>query len=908
MTIRSSPGLSESADLNLVLDEGNLLASVKTYRAEVGRRLGVLHNEKRDALGVIDCRTAAIDRLLIGLYQLAQKSYAKKNKGDKFRAVLVSQGGYGRRELCLHSDIDLLLLFEGRETGFVQHLNDNLFQILWDAGLEVGHAVRSVRDCRQLMDQDITILTSLIDARFLAGDAALFDEFQKMTRKYFSSKKNREKFLQKKVAENQERQEKYGRSIYLREPNLKEGEGGLRDHHSLYWLARVFDRIAEPKDLVARGYLTGEEFASLWKALCFLWLVRNELHRRTGRRSDQLVVEHQEPIAHCFGYENTEQFLGVENFMQQYYKNASIVRNLTEKAMRHLGRRDPELFLPPRVPLRDSNLRIVDGRLTVITPDLFEREPLYLLKVFDVSRRLGIGIDDVALERIQKSLGGIDDAFRTSEEAGKLFRDMLSRTAGLGKMLGEMNDAGVLGAFLPEFRKLHFRVQHDLYHVYTVDVHSIFAVTELGKLVAGEYAKSHATLTRIMQDMKGPQERALLAFAILYHDIGKGEGRGHVEKGAPIIRAAGARIGFSRAEEETLEFLERSHLIMTHVAFRRDLEEQNLIIQFAKAMQSLEILDMLYVLTFCDVKGVSAEAMTDWKASLLEYLYLKTRAVIQKGDFTKERASTLVPKILEETLSLLEKTEDRDKCREFFGIMSPRYLLATPPATIIRHVRLWERFAENPIVFEWGMIEKEALNEVTLFTWESPALFSRVAGLFAGHNVNIIEAQLNLTNQGHGLQVFKVTDGEGQPIPIEDEDKWRRIERDLRDVLEGRVPVENLVAEKFKPSLFKKKVARVVPAQVDIDNDVSPFYTVIDVYAHDRVGFLYQITSTLWALGLYVDVSKISTKVDQVADTFYVRDIFGHKITSQERLGKIREVVKKVIEEEPTPGWRAGKF
>ncbi len=585
--------------------------------------------------------------------------------------------------------------------------------------------------------------------------------------------------------------------------------------------------------------------------------------------------------------------------MQKYYAQSSTLHTLTEKAIRRIRRPEPALFPPAQILPQDTNCRLVDGKLTIADPELFERDPLYLLKIFEIGRQQGAPFDDLIKERIEKNLWRIDDAIRSDGRSGEIFRGMLKQSLGLGTMFGSMNELGVLGAFLPEFKKLKFRVQHDLYHVYTVDIHSIFAVGELGKLHQGEYASSHPTLHQIVRDI---ERQDLLAFGILYHDIGKGEGKGHVEKGAPIIRDSAGRLGFSSGDQDVLEFLERSHLIMTHVAFRRDLEDRNMIIQFARAMQSLELLNMLYVLTFCDVKAVSPEAMTDWKASLIEYLYLKTREVIQKGAYTKEKAASLIPKVREEVLSLLSRKEDLERCREFFGMMSPRYLLATHPPLIVRHVRLWERFAADPIVFEARSLEKEGLNEVTLFTWEDPALFSRMAGLFAAHNINILEASLNLSAKGHALHLFKVTDHEGRMIT--DTERWERVEKDLRDVCQGRVPIENLVAEKFRPSLFKKKVAQLRPTRIDIDNDISAFYTVIDLYTQDRVGLLYQITSTLSALGLYIDVSKISTKVDQVADTFYVKDIFGHKITSEERLKKIKEILQKVVEEEPGPGWR----
>lgn len=881
------------------LQEDSLLSSVKSYIEDVNQRVLLLHESGEDPVILSLFRSDSMDRLLAALYHLAERIYRRREPVRKIEFLLISQGGYGRRELCLHSDIDILFLYEGEAQNFVKFLNEAILQNLWDAGLEVGFAARTLKECKRLMEEDLTILTSLLDARTLAGDDRLGKKFYEMQGRYFSSQKNRERFIRLKREEIEERQEKYGGSVYLLEPNLKEGEGGLRDYHTLYWLARVAGGVTRPEDLASRGWLTREEFESLWNSLRFLWRVRNEIHRRSGRRSDQLTFDVQEPVARHLGFQDFPESLGVELFMQRYYSEAATVHRLMDKGIRRLLKPPPGLFPVNKVPLPSPDVRWVDGRLTVVDPDLFEKEPLYLLRIFGIAREVGGEIDDFTRERIEKNLDRIDDEFRKSTEACRIFRGLLRRPVGLGPVLIKMNELGVLGAFLPEFKKLHFRVQHDIYHVYTVDMHSLFAVRELGNLLQGDYAATHPTLSQLIKDI---DRMDLLAFAILYHDIGKGEGRGHVSKGAPLIRRAGERLGFSPEEVATLEFLELSHLIMTHLAFRRDLEEQNLIIQFARAVQNMDLLNRLYVLTFCDVKAVSSEAMTDWKSSLLEYLYLKTREVIQKGAFTREKVSTLVPKVREEVFQLLGTEEDRVRGDEFFAIMPPRYLLATPPPVILRHIRLWERFSGDPIVFESRLLEREGLNEVTLLTWENKALFSQMTGLFAAHNVNILEAQLHLSTKGHALQVFKVSDAGGQAIA--DPELWKRIEADLREILQSRLRIENLVAEKFRPSLFKKKVAQIRPARVDIDNDVSAYYTVIDIYAQDRTGLLYQITSTLSSLGLYVDVSKISTKVDQVADTFYVKDIFGQKITPVERLKKIREVLMKVLEEEPTPGWK----
>lgn len=881
----------------------NLLPSVKAYLEEVNREVIRLHDTEPDPYEAIRYRSQAIDKLLISLYQLSEEIYRKENPKKKLKTILVSQGGYGRRELCLHSDIDLILVCEGDSRRFIQIFTQKALQNFWDARLEMGFALRSVKDCKNLMDKDMTVMTSLIDARVLAGDAGLKKKFEGFLKKYFASKSNRERFVQLKLAENKERKERYGGSIYLLEPNLKEGEGGLRDYHSLHWLALIKGGLAKLGDIVSHGYLSPEEWDALRVAVRFLSKVRNELHKQSGRRTDQMTFEYQKPVAAALGFQDTPQFLGVELFMQRYYSQAAMIHSLMEKAARRILRTAPKLFPPAQAVPEDANFRIVEGRLTAVDPKVFEADPLTLLKVFEIAHMRRVPIDDRTRERIEKEVPLIDDSFRDRSAAKRVFRDLLRKPEGLATILFQMNDSGVLGAFLPEFQKLHFRVQHDVYHVYTVDVHSIFAVQELGHLLEGKYARSHPTISQMVRDI---ERLDVLAFAVLYHDIGKGEGKGHVQKGAPLIRQRGERLGFSADDVQAMEFLELSHLIMTHIAFRRDLEEQNLIIQFAKAMGTLDLLNMLYVLTFCDVKAVSSEAMTDWKSSLLEYLYLKTREVIQKGAYTKEKASQLIPKAKAEILNLFSAPEERLKGEEFLAMMPPRYILATHPSVIRKHVRLWEQFLDNPIVFEHALLGKEGLNEVALFTWENQTLFSRVAGLFAAHNLNILDAQLNLSTKGHALQVFKVSDAEGRPIT--DEERWRRVERDLQDVLQGKVRIENLVAEKFKPSLFKKKVAEIRPTRVDIDNDVSAFYTVIDIYAQDRTGLLYQITSTLAALGLYVDVSKISTKVDQVADTFYVKDIFGHKITSQDRLQKIREVLLSVLHEEPTPGWKPMDF
>ncbi len=904
----------------LTLGEESVLPQVKDYLAKVKAYVLSLHDRKVDALQVLNTHSDLMDVLLRELFRRAENGFGKSGYKRKGGCSLVAQGGYGRRELCLASDIDLLILYEGKPDEFVKSLGTEVIQTLWDAGLEVGVATRTVKDCLKFMEEDLTVMTSLFDARLLAGTESLTEDLSHGIQKHFKSEKNRKAFYEKKLRENAERKRKYGGSIFLLEPNLKESEGGLRDYHTLYWVARVeygmknasflapasitppvMSHIAMMQD---SGFLSVGEFIQLMEAVRFLWRSRNQLHRLHGKKFDQLTVESQEAVAKSLGYESGD-FLAVEQFMRDYYEHAAVIRQLTEKVFRRVQKVDATLFSKTRPSvLDDPNLKIIDDQLTVAFQNLFFDQPVYLMKIFEVAHRLNLKIDDKTQDYIEQAVDMIGDALIESQETHALFKKILSQPVGLSRILFSMNDLGVLSAYLPEWKNLRFRVQHNLYHVYTVDVHSIFAVQEWGRIVEGVYEINKPTLHSLGVEVA---RRDLLSFAILYHDIGKGVGKGHVLKGAPLIRQAGERLGYTPEEVDLLEFLELSHLIMTHIGFRRDLEDSNLIVQFAKTMDTVERLNMLYILTHCDVRGTSQEAMTSWKSSLLEHLYSRTRSVLEKGSFDTEKATQVIPKILEQTLPLIggeQKEQKQGRCREFFAMMPPRYLLSTPPATIINHLKLWERFSHDPIVFEVKTLEREGVNEATLFTVETASLFPRMAGLFAAHNLNIVEAQLHLSSHGHALQIFRVTNHEGRPLLVEDGERWERLERDLREVLQGRLSVDGLVAEKFKPSLFKKKVAQKLPTRIDVDNDVSAYYTVIDIYTQDRVGLLYQITSTLASLGLYVDVSKISTKIDQVADTFYVKDIFGHKIVSETRLKKIKDILQQVLETEPSPGWR----
>ncbi|MDO8462223.1 MAG: [protein-PII] uridylyltransferase [Deltaproteobacteria bacterium] len=847
-----------------------------------------LHREKK-VLEFHRFKSDLFDNLLGTLFEKVLKSESGKNSSKK-KMTLLSLGGYGRQELALHSDIDLLFLYEGMTTNELKKNTEPILYPLWDAGLEVGFATRTLTDCRKIIEEDITALTALIDGRFLAGDRSLYDKLSEIFWKRLKSLAAKKEFWKRKGFETQERLAKYGASLYLLEPNLKEGEGGLRDYHNILWVGRVFEKIKGPDELKSKGWIPEEEEKALKKALHFLWNTRNELHRLSGRKNDQLLLDFQEPIAHWWGFSDKEGILPVEQFMQRYYQEAAIVHEWSARLTRRWAEEPTRLLrLFPFEHSRglEEQFKVVHGQLSLADSDLFAKDPMAMLRLFEVAQREDLTIDDYTKDKVRGSALRINDDLRREPEAGNIFKRILKEPKRLGATLLLMNELKVLGQFLPEFEKLRFRVQHDVYHVYTVDIHSIFAVDEFSKL----YTQDESQFPVAVEALKDIQHQDLLAFAILYHDIGKGEGAGHVEKGVPLIRGAARRLGFSAEEIDLLEFLEKSHLIMPHLAFRRDLEDQNMIIQFAKSFPNLEALSMLYLLTFCDVKAVGPKTMTPWKASLLDTVYLKTREVLVKGAFDKEKVSLLADRAKEEVRKLLT-TEEAKEAELFFKTIPTRYLLATKPSEIVRHLALWRQFKkeERPVI---DHRHRGGASELTIFCWNTPQLFSKICGVTASNTLNIVEAQSIVTSLGEALCLFMVSDIEGGPIV--DEHKWGRVLKDLREVIEGSQSIEKMVQERLRPSLLKPKTARIVPTRIEIDNDISAYYTVIDIYAHDRIGLLYQIISTLSHLGLSIDISKISTKVDQVSDSFYVKDLLGQKVTSLERLAKIKEELTKVM-------------
>jgi [protein-PII] uridylyltransferase len=870
------------------------LSGARHFLSQYGENIRGEHKDGADGAWVVRTIAAMMDTLLKKLFQCIT-SDVRYQKGGKDHIALVAIGGYGRGELNPFSDIDIMFLYDGKDGRRAEDVAQKILYFLWDMRLDVGYSVRTVADCVEMAGTDTTVKTALLDTRFLCGNRALFKELQKTVLTQIVTKGS-DGFIQQKIEELESRREKYGSSIYLLEPNIKEGEGGLRDLHAALWIAKVRFKVAEPRELIVKGVLTEDELAGYSSALAYLWRIRNELHYLAGRRNDQLTFGDQLKIAAFLDYKDQDEQLAVEEFLRDYYLHATRVEQfwalMVAKCQHRDSRKRSILGYLGRRSIGDG-FYITGGELSVRDEPPVTDNPDRLMKIFEYAQKHDVELGAQAKSFVRNNLPLINDKFRRNRSVNQSFFSILRARKGVVEILRMMHYLRFLNRFIPEFEHIYCKAQHDLYHIYTVDVHSLFAVEELIRLWAGEHQQQLPVLTRLAGEI---EKRELLILAALLHDMGKGEGGNHSEKGAALVPTIARRMGLSKEDSERLEFLIRYHLLFAHIAQRRDLHDEKMIIQFARQMGSSESLKMLYLLTYADLKAVGPEVWTVWKAMLMEELYEKTFAVLERGDFKYEVRGERLKNIRKKVLELLESECVASQVREELKAMSIRHLLSNSPAALAEHVRILLALNGRNIIFQVSHEEGCSYSNVTICTHDIPGLFSMITGVMAANSMNILGAQIHTSSNGKVLDVLQVTSPQG--FAITEEHRWKRLEDDLLQVVQGRVHIKTLFARRHTATSFGEKVKPRFPTVLEIDNDVSNDYTVIDIYSHDKIGLLYLITSTLTELGLYIGVSKISTKIDQAADVFYVKDIFGHKVIAAERLTEIRERLLTAIDGE----------
>lgn len=867
----------------------------KEYLGRARELLHAQHLAGASGEAIVREWTGVVDHLVRSLFEAARAGYAERYTILDQRVAVIAQGGYGRGELNPSSDIDLLFLYPQRSDAYVETVNEKVLYALWDTGLTVGHALRSVRDCVKLATRDLKVKTALLDTRFLAGDQSLYDEFARTVERELL-KRNASRFFRDKIAESEERHRRYGDSVYLVEPQVKEGEGGLRDLHTAMWLAKVKFVVHDLPELVTKGVLTESEFAEIHTARDTLFRVRNALHFLSGQHQDQLTFEYQERIADDLGFRDDGNLRGVERFMRHYYLQARAVSRFLDHMVARCTERSAPYKLIGMLGGRQirPGVRVAGSELVVGDPATFRAQPALLLRVFADAQQHGVRLSSASRRLIRANAHLIDDAVRRDPAAARAFLDVLGWSHGVAETLQAMHELDVLDAYLPEFAHLRCLAQYDRYHIYTADEHTLRAVARLERLRHGEFKAAVPLLTQLMREI---DDVAVLYLAMLYHDIGKGLGGDHSNKGAVMAREAADRLGLHGDEITEFELLVRHHLLMHHLATRRDIHDPRLVAEFARTVGTQATLQKLYVLTFADLGATNPKLWNSWQDMLLSELYGLAVDHFERGGV--EQAQVERANRIRERVAGAKGPADRAATARFLADLPDRYFLTTPEEDILEHVDLARRFAEEGLVTTVAHFPEREFSEFTVVTRDHPGLFAKLTGVLRAHGMNIAAARIATGGSGMVVDVFRITHLEGAPIARDDE-RWERVQAAVGKVLAGELDVEELVRRAARPSVLGEKVVPRQPTTVDVDNQVSEEYTVIDVFTCDRVGVLFAITNALFHLDLSIHLAKITTSVDRVFDVFYVTDREGRKVEEPSALALIRgtilEELKPIVE------------
>ncbi len=801
---------------------------------------------------------------------------------------IVALGGYGREELSPYSDIDLLFLHKKGSKDLTEEVVERLLYLLWDTKMDVGNCTRSLEECRELsMDRnDVTILSSLLDSRFICGDRALYEELENEIYGEVLPKISHD-FIRRKIEERDVRGERYGKTLYILEPNVKEGRGGLREFQTAMWIAQANYKAKSFEEVLQRGFISEREYGVMRKCLNFLLLVRAQLHYQAKRREDNLSFDLQVQVAKSFGYRDGK-LRAVEKFMRIYYLRAAVVvqqsRRLTEKCTRAYTRRR----LAKKAVHLDHGFTIRGKYLSVTSRNVFSEDPCNFLRAFEYADRHSVEFTEYLELLMGEQAIRIDEKVRNDPEFNGMFLRLLRFGKDVSKMLLKMNEMRLLGRFIPEFGRIVCMVQFDSYHVYTVDIHSIFMVREIERLINYEYEKKFPFLTKVAETLV---KRHVLFLACLFHDMGKGQGGSHAQKGAAMIPKIAERMGLGDSDAEQLEFLVRHHLAMVHFSQRRDLDDPVVLKRLAKSIPDQETLSLLYLLTFADIRSVGPDVWKDWTGMLLQELYVKTLRLMSAGTYRRKTDEEWMQKMTSDIVTDADGEIPERKVRKILKKMPVSYFGQFSRQNILRHVKLLGSIEEK---FGTEVIRYEEHDEFTVCAPDRKGIFSVFCGILSANGLNILGARIVTTLDKKAFDVFYV-DRTDYLTEEEYGEVWKKVDKNLRNVLDGGVDVDELVERRKRNySSYGRKIPEY-PPEIVFDNESSDKATVIEVYAHDREGLLYSITKTIAEMNLSIDYAKISTRADQVADTFYVRDSRGRKISGAKKLKKIEDSLMSAV-------------
>ena len=840
--------------------------------------------------------TYLTDSLVTEVLRIAtQFIHPLSNPTKSERLAIVAVGGYGRAEMAPFSDIDLLFLIPYKRTPWAESVVETMLYIFWDLRLKIGHATRTIGECVRLGKGDYTIRTSLLESRFLGGDTALSEEFdEKLWSDLF--KDTGAEFVEAKLEERGRRHKRQGGQRYMVEPNVKEGKGGLRDLQSLFWIAKYLHRVQKPAELVKFGMFSQAEYDVFAHADEFLWTVRCHLHLLSKRAQEHLTFDAQVELARTLGYEDKGGRRAVEHFMQDYFRHATSVGELTRIFLTALEaqhvKKQPrvgELLHSAGRRLRtrlSPGYKLEQGRLTIGDEGAFLADPLNMIRVFEEALRTSYLIHPDVMRLVTANLDRIDDDLRESTEANRIFLDMMLDHGNPDRGLRRMNELGVLGAFIPEFQNIVAMMQFNMYHHYTVDEHTIQCISILSQIEHGDLVEDLPVASGILK--KGVNRRVLFV-ALLLHDIAKGRKEDHSIKGAEIAQTLCPRLGLDPAESETVQWLVRNHLLMSDVAQKRDLSDPRTVRQFAETVGSRTRLKLLTVLTVCDIRGVGPGTWNNWKAQLLRELYHATSSALTTG--VDEASQTRrVDASRDAMIEALADWKEPDRQAEIERHYDP-YWQGLDTETHVIFAKMLRELGEDEIKSEFKPDPDRDATRICFAMADHPGIFSRLAGALALVGANVVDARTYTTSDGFATSVFWVQDAQERPY---EQSRLKRLRSMVDKALKGTIVARDALKDRDK--IKKRERDFIVPTEITFDNEGSEIYTIIEVDTRDRPGLLYDLTRTISSNNIYIASAVIATYGVQAVDVFYVKDMFGLKLHSDSKRHAMERKLMDAIE------------
>ncbi|NCV48531.1 MAG: [protein-PII] uridylyltransferase [Rhodobacterales bacterium] len=871
-------------------ERGKLVSLLKELKSKGFDRISFeLRKNPLKARKAIRSYAFLTDCLLTSAWKFATEiQFPSHNPTEAEKLSIISVGGYGRREMAPFSDVDLLFLTPYKMTPWSENVIETVLYLLWDLKLKVGHSSRSIKDCLRLGSEDYTIRTAMLEHRFVCGDINLASQLNdKLWKNLFSG--TAKDFISAKLKERENRHEKHGQR-YMVEPNVKEGKGGLRDLQSLYWIAKYVYQTQNISDLVDLNVFRSDEYLQFEQAEEFLWAVRCQMHHLADRAIEQLSFDLQVEVASAMGYHDSRDQRAVEIFMQDYFRHATRVGDLTRiflTSLEAVHAKDEPLLerIFKRKPKIDNNYIVIHNRLAIKSEKEFLTNPINLLKLFSEALRTGLLIHPNAMRLVSANLAMVNNEFRASTEAQQIFLELLLKHGNPERALRRMNELGFLAKFIPEFEPIVAMMQFNMYHSYTVDEHTIQCLKTLAQIEKGELVEELPIASSILKD---GVNRKVIYIALLLHDIGKGRSDDHSILGAKIAKQVSPRLGLNKQETETVEWLVRYHLLMSDMAQKRDISDPRTVRDFAKAVQSVKRLNLLTVLTVCDVRSVGPDTWNNWKATLIRQLYAETKAILEQGAeaLNRENRMTEAKKALREKLSEWDNKDIKIETGRHY----PPYWQGFQVDAQFAFAKLLRNLGADEIKIELTPDTDRDATRICFALSDHPGIFSRLAGALALVGANVVDARSYTSKDGFATAAFWIQDGDGSPY---NQARFSRLRRMIEKTLSGEVITREAIKERDK---FKKREkAFKVPTSITFDNEGSEIYTIIEVDTRDRPGLLFDLTRTLANMNVYIASAVIATYGEQVVDSFYVKDMFGLKFHSESKQKKLEQNLRQAI-------------